>query len=324
VTERPRAIDWLLKSDEPAIRYRTRTWLLAESESNAKVKGDRKAAWDGPIVSTLLDFTPESKKDPYRKWWGVHWRLVSLAYFALPVDRADVRAKLDEAIDIELAWIANPRRLDAPQRLREDGLYLSDASTEGNGLYAASRLGHEADDRVEPLVEALLKWQWPDGGWNCDGASSGYRSSFHESWATAIGLASYHHATGNADALAAARRTAELLLEHRLFRTLKDDQPIHSSFVTLHWPQYWHYDYLGGLRVLNAVDYGLLEDPRAADALDLLESKQLLEGRFQAGRAWWQRPSNPTSPVDVIDWGKGRPSEMLTLQALSILKSAGR
>src|SRR5437868_599799 len=71
---------------------------------------------------------------------------------ALPQDRADVRAKLDEALDIELAWIANPRRLDAPQRLREDGLYLSDASMEGNGLYVASRLGHEGDDPVAPLV----------------------------------------------------------------------------------------------------------------------------------------------------------------------------
>jgi hypothetical protein len=322
--ERDGAIDWLLKSDEPAIRYRTRTWLLGEPETSANVKRDRKAAWDGPIVSTLLDFTPEAKKDPYRKWWGLHWRLVSLGYFALPVDRADIRRKLEEGIDIELAWIANPRRLEAPQRLRKDGLYLSDASMEGNALYAASRLGHEADDRVGSLVEALLKWQWPDGGWNCDGDSSGYRSSFHESWATAIGLASYHYATGNADALAAARRTAELLLQHRLFRTLNGEEPIHPSFTTLHWPAYWHYDYLGGLRVLNAVDSRLLKDPRATDALDLLESKQRPDGRFQAGRAWWQRPTNATSPVDVVDWGKGRPSEMLTLHALAVLKAAGR
>ena len=317
-------LNWLLESDEPAIRYRTRTWLLGEPETSAKVKRDRMEAWDGPIVSTLLDFTPEAKRDPYRKWWGLHWRLVSLAYFAPPVDRADVRAKLDEGIDLELAWIANPRRLEAPQRLREDGLYLSDASMEGNGLYAVSRLGYPRDERVRPLVEALLKWQWPDGGWNCDGDASGYRSSFHESWATAIGLASYYHATGDAHALAAARRTAELLLDHRLFRTLKDEEPIHPSFVTLHWPAYWHYDYLGGLRVLNAVDSGLLKDPRATDALDLLESKQRPDGRFQAGRAWWQRPTNATSAVDVIDWGKGRPSGVLTLQALAVLKAAGR
>jgi hypothetical protein len=37
VTERDGAIDWLLKSDEPAIRYRTRTWLLGEPETSAKV-----------------------------------------------------------------------------------------------------------------------------------------------------------------------------------------------------------------------------------------------------------------------------------------------
>ena len=318
------AIDWLLESDEPAIRYRTRTWLLGQSETSAPVRRDRREAWGGPIVSTLLDFTPEAKADPYRKWWGLHWRLVSLAYFALPSDEAKVREKLDEGIDAELTWIANPRRLEAPQRLRKDGLYLSDASMEGNALYAASPLGHERDERVGSLVEALRKWQWPDGGWNCDGAASGYRSSFHESWATAIGLASYHHATGNPKALAAARRTAELLLDHRLFRTSKDGELIHSSFVALHWPAYWHYDFLGGLRVLNAVDRALLRDPRAADALDLLEEKRLPDGRFQAGRAWWQRQSNATSAVDVIDWGKGQPSEVLTLQALAILKAAGR
>jgi hypothetical protein len=318
------AIDWLLKSDEPAIRYRTRTWLLGESERAPKVRRDRKEAWDGPIVSTLLDFTDEAKKDPYRKWWGMHWRLVSLAYFGLPVDRPDIRAKLHKGINRELAWIADPRRLEAPQRLRKDGLFLSDASMEGNALYVAARLGHAEDERLVPLVQALLKWQWPDGGWNCDGAASGYRSSFHESWATAIGLASYHYATGNADALAAAHRTAELLLEHRLFKSLKTGEPIHPSFVALHWPAYWHYDFLGGLRVLRAVDVGMLRDPRATDALDLLESKQLGDGTFQAGRAWFQRLTTATSAVDVVDWGKGRPSEMLTLHALSILKAAGR
>jgi hypothetical protein len=68
----------------------------------------------------------------------------------------------------------------------------------------------------------------------------------------------------------------------------------------------------------------MLSDPRAADALDLLESLQLPDGRFQATRAWWQAPTRETSAVDVIDWGKGRPSEALTLHALRVLKAAGR
>src|SRR5438552_153568 len=203
---------------------------------------------------------------------------------------------------------------------------MSRSSGTGRGRGSSARLRRiqPRDERARALAAKLLEWQWPDGGWNCDRSASGQRSSFHESWATAIGLAAYHKATGDADALAAARRTAELLLEHRLFRTLRDGEPIHPSFIALHWPAYWHYDFLAGLRVLRAVDPRLLRDCRAADALDLLESKQLPDGRFQAGRTWWQRPSNPTSPVDVVDWGKGRPSDVLTVHALSVLKAAGR
>ena len=65
----------------------------------------------------------------------------------------------------------------------------------------------------------------------------------------------------------AAQRTAELLLEHRLFRSAATGEPIHPSWVVLHYPAYWHYDVLQGLRLLAAV--GGLSDPRAADALAL-------------------------------------------------------
>ena len=312
------AVDWLLGSDEPAVRYRARTWLLGQAETHPAVRADRRAVATGPIVSTLLDF-PEPKVNPYRKWFGLHWRLVSLADFELPADDAGVRAGLDAAIDRELDWIADPRHLDAVPRI--DGLYRPDASMEGNGLYSASRFGHAADERARRLAHRLIEWQWPDGGWNCDRAASGYRSSFHESWATALGLAAYHDATGDADALAAARRTAELLLEHRLFRRLADGKPIHPSFVALHWPAYWHYDVLAGLRVLLAT--GTLADPRATDALDLLASKQRPDGRFETRASWWQAGRHATSPVDAIDWGKGRPSEVLTLHALAVLRAAG-
>jgi hypothetical protein len=319
VADTTAAVEWLLAVDEPAIRYRARTWLLGQPETAQAVREDRRAIPDGPIVATLLDL-PEPKLNPYRKWFGVHWRLVSLADFELPVDRPDVRARIDEAIDRELDWIANPRRLDGTPKI--DGLYRSDASMEGNAVYSASRFGPAADERVRRLVDRLLEWQWPDGGWNCDRASSGYRSSFHESWPTALGLAAYHDASGDADALASARRTGELLLEHRLFRSLSTGKPIHSSFVTLHWPAYWHYDVLAGLRVLHAV--GMLADDRAGDSLDLLEAKQRPDGRFETKAAWWQAGRSATSAVDVVDWGRGRPSEVLTLHALRILTAAAR
>jgi hypothetical protein len=319
-------IGWLLASDEPVIRYRTRTWLLDQPEADLSVRSERERLTAGVGIAALLDFASVATADPYRKWAGLHWRLISLADFGFPADRPDIRARLDEGIDRELAWIAKPRELEGQPRV--NGLYRTHASIHGNAVYVASRLGRADDERVRQLVGKLLEWQWPDGGWNCDKRASGYRSSFHESWATALGLAAYHHALGGAadglagDALTAAERTAELLLEHRLYRTLDGTRQLHSSMAALHWPAYWHYDFLGGLRVLRAT--GALRDQRASSAVDHLESKRRPDGSFDAARSWWLAPTRPTAPVDVFDWGKGGSSETLTIHALSILKAAGR
>ena len=132
----------------------------------------------------------------------------------------------------------------------------------------------------------FVEWQWPDGGWNCDKKASGHRSSFNESLPPMWGLHEYWTATGETEAHDAAERTAELFLEHRLFRALATGEPIRESFVTLHSPPFWHYDFLQALVVLARM--GLADDPRAADALDLLEERRLPDGRWRAGGRWWR------------------------------------
>src|SRR5919108_282445 len=94
------------------------------------------------------------------------------------------------------------------------------ASQEGNALAVCCRLGLAHDPRVARLAESLVEWQWPDGGWNCDPRASGRRSSFHESLAPTWGLHEYAVAIGAEWAAAAARRSAEPFLAHRLFRSL--------------------------------------------------------------------------------------------------------
>ena len=63
---------------------------------------------------------------------------------------------------------------------------------------------------------------------------------------------------------------------------------------------------------------GLADDPRAADGLDLLEQRQLPEGRWRAGGRWWKAPGSKSSNVEAVDWGLG-PNELLTLHALRVL-----
>jgi hypothetical protein len=113
-----------------------------------------------------------------------------------------------------LAWLASLRR----RVPRIGGLARARASVEGNALAACCRLGLAADPRVRSLAGSLIAWQWPDGGWNCDPAATGRRSSFHESLAPAWGLHEYGQATGDPAARDAASRTAGLFLAHRIGR----------------------------------------------------------------------------------------------------------
>jgi hypothetical protein len=201
------------------------------------------------------------------------------------------------------------------------GLARAHASIEGNALAACCRLGLAADPRVRSLAGSLIAWQWPDGGWNCDPAATGRRSSFHESLAPAWGLHEYGQATGDPAAQDAASRAAGLLLDHRLFRSLDSGQVIRRAWLALHYPPYWHYDILQALLVLSRT--GKADDPRASDALDELQRRRLPDGRWQPGGCWWKPPGSTTTP-EVLDWGRSGPNEMITLNALRVLKAAGR
>jgi hypothetical protein len=286
-------MEWLRESSDPAIRR------LA-GDSGADVLAS-------PRVQTLLDF-PDAH--PYEKWWGTHWRLVSLADLGVPPGTDSVAAGVEQ----ELAWLTSDAHKSRIQRVND--LTRRCASQEGNAVYACSKLGFASDERVAGLAQSLLEWQWPDGGWNCDVKATGRRSSFHETVTPALGLAEYFNATNDTDARSGAERAAELLLEHRLFRSLSSGDAIHPSWVKLHYPPYWHYDILQGLRLL--AELGLLRDPRAQDALDIVEASRRRDGKF-SGPKW----SSSLQP-DPGDWGNGTANEMLNFRVGTVLRAAGR
>jgi len=305
------AVDWLLSSEEPAVRLLTRRDVLGE---DVVLTGE---VLDGPIVFALL--SGQSRDGgfgvhPYRKWTGAHWRLVSLVELGIPAGEPRALAAAENA----LGWLVGAEHRSSIVAV--DGLERVHASQEGNALAVCSRLGLGRDPRVGLLAESLVRWQWPDGGWNCDVRASGRRSSFHESLAPAWGLFEYWRATGESAAREAAFRAAEPFLEHRLFRSLRTGEVIRRDWLTLHYPPYWHYDILQALLVLSRMR--LTGDPRCADALDVLERRRRPDGRWQPGAYWWKPPGTPRGTVEVVDWGRSAPSEMITLNVLRILRSA--
>ena len=313
------AVAWLLSSNEPAVRYLTRRDVLGDRDG-AAAAADAAQILEGPRTRALLAGPQPGGGfgvPPDSKWTGAHRGLVSLVELAAPVEEPRLQAAASTVLD----WLTS-----RPHRRRVqviDGLTRRCASQEGNALAVACRLGRAGDPRAELLARSLVDWQWPDGGWNCDLRASGRRSSFHESLPPAWGLHEYWLATGATWAKEAAARAAELFLSHRLFRSLSDGEVIDRRWLALHYPPYWHYDVLQALLILSRL--GRAGDPRAGDALELLVRRRRADGHWQPGGSWWRPPGTGpgSSPVEVVDWGRSGPNEMLTLNALRVLKAAG-
>jgi hypothetical protein len=322
------AVSWLLHSQDPSIRYLALTEVLGEPEDSREVEAARRGIIRGPRVKALLS---GQRSDggfgvhPYQKWTGAHWRLVSLVELGIPADyRAAVRAT-----DGVLRWLTGGKEEYRMGR-RKNGLWRVHASMEGNALGVCSRLGLAENPRVKQLAQSLVEWQWPDGGWNCDDREEVKHSSFYETLATLGGLVEYHRTSRDKDCSSAAKRAAEFFLRHRLFRSCKTGEISNPEWLKLHYPLYWHYDILQALRILHLADK--IGDPRAREALNIVEKKRLSNGLWRPGGYYWYPKGRVrvmgkkriVSNVEVVDWGRNGPNEMITLNALRVLKAAGR
>ena len=96
-------------------------------------------------------------------------------------------------------------------------------------------------------------------------------------------------------------------------------------FILLHYPLYWHYDILFGLKVL--AEAGLVGDPRCRAALELLESKRLPDGGFPAEESFARTSRPEVSGYSPVSWGGTSRRSMnpfVTVDALYVLRMAGR
>jgi hypothetical protein len=311
----------LLQSDEPAVRFKVLTRVLGRTPRSAAVRRAQDEIRTSPRVNKLLS---EQQADgripwhPYAKWNGAHWVLTTLADLGYPP--GDER--LIPLREQTLAWLLGDSHTHSVKTIA--GRARRCASQEGNALYALLALGL-ADERAEELARRLAGWQWPDGGWNCDKRPGATNSSFMESLIPLRALALHARLTGSPRSREAAERAADVFLKRRLFKRRHDGRVIHKDFVTLHYPCYWHYDILFGLKVL--AEGGWLSDPRCEDALDLLESKRLADGGFPAEKRYYRATPGAKAGRSLVDWGGTsivRMNSFVTADALFVLKAAGR
>lgn len=331
-------IDVLLRSDEPSIRWKTRAHVLGESTRSRAMRALQEGIRRSPRVRALLSARTKlgkagTNRRVYYKWQGLHWVLTALADLGYPPGDTSLHPIRDRVVG-QWTGPAYFHEFDAktkPAAYRQrgvpimEGRYRRCASQQGNALRAVITLGI-ADEGADTLVERLLHWQWPDGGWNCDRDPSAHISSFHETWLPMIGLALYARTKKHRGAAKAADRAAEVFLKRRLFRRISDGMVIQRDFVVLHYPHYWHYDVLAGLSAM--VEVGKIRDPRCADALDLLEAKRLPDGGWPAEERYYTSVRRDLAAhADYVRWGvtsRSRMNEWVTVEALTVLRAAGR
>jgi hypothetical protein len=328
-------ITQLLQSEEPSVRYRALVGVLGRDPGSREAKEAREAVRVSARVGRLLSLREAEGRttgSAYAKFTGAHWVLGLLADLGYPPGDPSLLPLRDQVYE---AWLA-------PGHVRErvceskaasygqrgvpimQGRARRCGSQEGNALYATLALGL-ADERANQLAANLIRWQWPDGGWNCDRNPAASHASFHETLLPLRGLALHARVTGSAASRQAAERAAEVFLKRGMFRRRRDGAVIHPEFVKLHYPCYWHYDLLFGLKVM--VEAGFLHDSRCSKALELLESKRLPGGGFPAEGRYYKVVEEPENGGSLVDWGgtsKQRMNAFVTVDALSVLKAAGR
>jgi hypothetical protein len=331
-------ISALLKSPEPSIRWKTLVQVLGENPGAKSIRSLREEIRRSPRVRALLSRRhelgrPGTRRQVYYKGQGLHWVLASLADLGYPEGDESLHPLRDRVLELWLGpgyfqeFVA--RTEAAAYRGRGVPLmrdrYRRCGSQQGNALYSLVTLGI-ADERAHSLAERLMHWQWPDGGWNCDRHPEAATSSFNETLLPMLGLSVYARKYRRPAAAKAARAAENVFLQRRLFKRVRDGRVITPDFVALHYPRYWHYDFLGGLKAMMRV--GRIRDARCADALDMLEERRLPDGGWPAEKRYYKvSPKTLTSNADYVNWGgtsRKRMNEWVTADALSVLRAAGR
>ncbi|MBM3312527.1 MAG: hypothetical protein FJY80_13590 [Candidatus Aminicenantes bacterium] len=228
-------------------------------------------------------------------------------------------------------WMFAPAFLKPPSTVRfpdEPRRPRRCASMEGNAIWSQLVLGIVDDKRLPLLVDRLVAFQWPDGGWNCDKRPDARTSSVQETLLPLRGLARWHRATWDERAGRAANRAAEFLLKRRLLWRKGDGALIEPEWGgpvdKIHYPIRF-YDVLSALLVM--AEMGLVRDRRCRAALDLLESKRLADGAFPVEWTNVKKADRIETRGTYADWGilsrkKGHP--LVTVDALYVLREAGR
>jgi hypothetical protein len=318
-------LNWLLEEDQPSIRYLALTQLLDRPEKDPQVKSAKqnitKVGWAKNILDEQLPggcwFHDKSLFNP--TFHATFWMLLILSDLGLTKEEPRV-AKASEL------WMQRNATEDGG--FSESGRAGGHLCITGNSARALVKLGHIDHPKVRRAFEWIVKNEANKGGWSCWNFGEKRSGRTLDSWEPLSAFAVYPRQKWTRSMKLTCERGAEFFLE----RELHKQGARWEQWYRFHYPVHYYYDLLVGLDFMTALGYS--EDKRLGYAVSLLKEKRReKDGRWNldANRpeesatlaAFRKKNPHSKSLTPFVLESPGRPSKMITLTALRVLKRIG-
>ena len=306
----PQIRRWLTgRKSDPSIRFRFLTEVEGKNPTNAGVRKAKEAIGQTGWASWLLGF-----QHPDGHWVtpGTSTRELMRPRFLSTFWIANVLADLGmERSDPRICKTAELILGLQEQVLADPG---SDHCIGANLTRTLIQFGYLDHSVVQRSLEWLIQTQKSDGGWHCFPSHSGTL----DCWEGLAAFAAIPEDSRDDATRRALERNAEFYLKRGL---MKEGNGRYAPWFRIHFPNYYHYDLLVGLRLLTRLGYAA--DPRLRPALRWLRSKRRPDGTWaldavhpdeEFGNFTW-----PQVMIPVMFESLHERSQWATVGALSVL-----
>ena len=260
-------------------------------------------------MKTLLDGQSRVTRGTYAKWQGRHWVLAALADLGYP----EGDPALTPIVRKMLATWLDPKYFREGFRIQRGGHpgRQSRASMAATGDARPSRAAPCCRRAARPRRAGSLGW------WSacCTGNGRTGAGTARPSRRPGVPRCTrlfcrcgdwraYARAFEDTVAMEAARNAAEVFLERRMLFHRTNGRLIRREWAELHYPVYWHYDVLAGLKGLMEV--GLIADGRTAGRPRSAGEQAVAAGRL-ARRCALRQKCRGGAGTGTPGVGAGRP-----------------
>jgi len=317
-------IDWLLEENQPSVRYLALTELLGLSEKDAEVKSTKEniatIGWAKDILEKQnpSGYWIDEQSLYWPKYVSTNWMLLILSDLGLTKEEP----RIEKACQI---WMKRFGKKDGGFDDAEESK-TGHLCITGNTARALVKFGYVDHPKVRRAFEWFVRKQSNLGGWSC--WNFGKRSSGRnlDSWEPLSAFAVYPRRKWTRSMKIAVEKGAEFFLERELHKQGDRYEP----WYRFHYPVHYYYDILVGLDSLTALGYS--GDKRLGYAISLLKKKRRADGRWkldavnpdaESPQAKWNKDHPKQASVPFALEKLGKPSKMITLNALKVLSRIG-